>query len=317
MLNAAHGGGFWANWAVHDWLVLFYLVWLNVATWLNTGDPGFAGCAWRMGALLAFFLLAVAWVRSRRCSAGVFWPLTYRVAIQGTVQTSYFFFAAFLPLVNSGSLDQQLFAFDRRWFGFEASILLDRTINGFTSEWFAFFYFCYFLILALHSIPILLFSRRNRLLGEFALGMLILFCVGHILYTLVPGFGPVRAIAEQLPSRYPPGLWLDTVMATVASGGAQKDIFPSLHTAAPTFITLFSFRYRKSFPFRYSFWIVAVFAANIIVATMFLRWHWLVDVVAGLCLAVLGYTLAIKLTDRELRWRAERALSPSWPRLGR
>jgi membrane-associated phospholipid phosphatase len=192
--------------------------------------------------------------------------------------------------------------------------VLDRYVNAFTAEWFAFFYFCYFIVLAVHTLPILLLVRHERLLGEFSFGMLFLFCTGHVLYTLVPGFGPYRAISDLLHHPLPSGFWVDTVLRTVASGGAQKDIFPSLHTAAPTFISLFSFRNRAHMPFRMTWPVIAFFAGNIVIATMFMRWHWLIDVVAGLCLALLAFCLSIAVTRFDLARRSRLALGPSWPR---
>ena len=239
----------WA-FAPHDWLVLVYLVVLNLVLLPRFASPGYTSSALRMGSLLAFFLVVVVPVRAGLWRDGLFAPLGYRVALQGTVQTSYFFFGAFLPLVNPRSLDAALYALDLRLFGFEPCIALQDYVTPLTSEWFAFFYFCYFLILTLHTIPIVLFVEHERLLGEYTLGMLTVFCIGHIFYMLVPGFGPVRALSDQFAVAFPHGLWLDTVMETVKSGGAQKDIFPSLHTAAPTFITLFSFRHRNHIPFR-------------------------------------------------------------------
>jgi membrane-associated phospholipid phosphatase len=297
-----------------DWLVCCYLITLNIVLIPRVGQPGCFDSAIRMGSLLGFFLLVILPVRGGLWRDGFLAPLGYRVALQGTVQTSYFFFAAFLPLVNPGSLDDELHALDLRLFGFEPSVELERFITPLTSEWFAFFYFCYFFVLALHTIPILLFVKDERMLGEFTLGLLITFCVGHVGYMLVPGYGPVRALSTLLRTPFPSGLWVDTVMDTVKSGGAQKDIFPSLHTAAPTLMTLLSIRYRNRLPFRYSWPIVGFFTLNIIIATMFLRWHWLLDVVAGLILATLSWWLSIIITGRDLERRRRLGLGPSWPR---
>lgn len=311
------GRQFLRNLSPQDWLVFVYLIVLNAALIPRVAQPGFADSALRMGGLLAFFLLVVVPVRSGRFRDGFFAPLAYRTALQGTVQTSYFFFAAFLPLVNPGCYDQKLHALDLRLFGFEPSVVLERFITPLTSEWFAFFYFCYFLVLTLHTIPLILFEQRPRILNEFTLGMLLVFCIGHVGYLLVPGFGPVRALRPLFSTQFPSGLWVDTVMATVQSGGAQKDIFPSLHTAAPTFITLFSFRNRDHVPFCYSWPIVGFFTVNIIVATMFLRWHWLIDVFAGILLATLGWWLSVVLSRHDLSRRHDLGLEPAWPQFRR
>jgi membrane-associated phospholipid phosphatase len=143
--------------------------------------------------------------------------------------------------------------------------------------------------------------------------MLLVFCVGQFLYTLVPGFGPYRAIAHLFAHPLPSGYWVDTVMETVKTGGAQKDIFPSIHTAAPTFITLYSFRHRAQSPYRYTWPIMAFFTVNIIIATMFMRWHWLIDVVAGLLLAFISFGLSVVVTRYDLMRRARLRLGPCWP----
>jgi membrane-associated phospholipid phosphatase len=218
-----------------------------------------------------------------------------------------------LPIVNATSLDWELYHLDLALFGFEPAMFMDRFVNPITTEWFAFFYFGYFFLLALHVIPILMFSRQRRLIAEFALGMLIVFCIGHTVYMLVPGYGPYKAMADQFQNEFPRGMWLDMVMTTVTAGGAQKDIFPSLHTAAPTFIALFSFRHRDKLPFRYTWPAVTFFAVNIILATMFLRWHYIIDVVAGLLLACFALVASVRVTRWELTRRTAARLRPSWP----
>jgi len=298
----------------NDWLVFAYLTILTVVALRCPPSPHQVLSVQRMATLLLFLVGTLVLVRGGIVKHGIVAPLLYRFALYGTVQVSYFFLTSLLPLVNPTTLDGSLHRFDLAVFGFEPAVAMDAIVNPITTEWFAFFYFGYFFLLAIHVIPILLFSRSARMLGEFALGMLTVFCVGHVVYMLVPGYGPYRALAGDFQNQLPHGMWRDMVMATVASGGAQMDIFPSLHTAAPTFITLFSFAHRDKLPFRYSWPVVGFFAVNIIGATMFLRWHYVIDVVAGLVLASSAFLLARKLTNRELARRKELGLTESWPR---
>ena len=302
--------------APQDWAVIAYLLILNLAL-IGAKGEGVVKSALQMAGMLGVVLAIIVSVRLQLLTHGLWAPFAYRLSMQGVVQFSYFLLGTYLPLVNPRCLDKALYSFDLRFFGFETSVWADAHITAFTSEWFAFFYFCYFFLLLAHSVPIVLFAREERLLSEFCLGMIIMFGVGKTLYALVPGFGPVRALATIFRNQYPHGLWLDSVMRAVATGGAQKDIFPSLHTAAPTFLTLFSFRNRHLVPFRYTWGVVGFFAANIIVATMFLRWHWVVDVAAGLTLAGSSWWLAVVLTKYELERRASCNLGPSWPPFAR
>lgn len=299
--------------SLHDYLVIGYAFALNVAALSAPTGAARTACLAMAAPLFVWVTCSVFLVRSRIVRHPFAAPLIYRLGIYGTVQLSYFLFANFLPLINSSSLDRELYRLDLGLFGFEPALVMDRWVTPTTTEWFAFFYFGYFFLLAVHVLGLLFFARHQRILGEFCLGVLTVFCVGHIVYILVPGWGPYKVMAHEFRHAFPDGAWVDMVMATVASGGAQKDIFPSIHTAAPTFIALFSYRNRHVFPFRYSWVLVVPFTANIIVATMFLRWHYIIDVVAGLTLATTAFAVSVWGTSWELARRRGAGLSRNWP----
>jgi membrane-associated phospholipid phosphatase len=299
--------------AIQDWLVLAYVVVLNVAVLRGHGGGDLGRQLPKVLGLLVCAFVGIGLARSSLLRDGWFKAGMYRVAVYGPVQISYFFFRELLPHINPRSLDHELRQLDLQLFGVEPALLLERVLTPTTTEWFSFFYFGYFFVLAVHVVPILFVGKNQRILGEFALGMLMLFCIGHTVYMLVPGFGPYRAMADEFQKPFPHGLWLDLVMDAVRSGGAQKDIFPSLHTAAPAFITLFSFRHRRLAPYRYTWPICAFFSLNIMIATMFLRWHYLIDVVAGLFLATFTAGAVPFLVDWDLRRRRAKSNSPLWP----
>ena len=299
---------------MHDWIVLAYISFLNVAVALRPAGPIRDHCQERVVAMLFALVAALFLVRGPLRGTGFLVALFYRLTIYGTVQISYFFFREMLPLLNPASLDRELHGLGIILFGAEPALVLDRIVSKETTEWFSFFYFGYFFVLAVHVLPILFVVRSRRLVGEFTFGMLYMFCVGHTLYVLVPGYGPYQAVATEFAHALPDGLWLDVVMQTVSEGGAQKDIFPSLHTAGPLFIALFSFRHRALIPFRFTWPLVFLFSVNIIIATMFLRWHWIIDVVAGLALATSAQALSVFCTNFELKRRsAEPELGTTWP----
>jgi membrane-associated phospholipid phosphatase len=93
---------------------------------------------------------------------------------------------------------------------------------------------------------------------------------------------------------------------------ARRDIFPSLHTALPTYLTIASFLNRRERPFRWVWPPMALVTSQIILATMFLRWHYLVDVVAGLTLAVTAAAGARRMAPAEARSRAQFGVAPVW-----
>ena len=307
---------FFRELAPQDFIVFTYLCGLNAAVFhAHPGATRNFGLA-SVSGLIVLHVVTMLAIRTRWFTHRFFMPLVYRLVTYGCVQVTYFMFAQLLPLVNPGALDQELYQFDLRYFGVEPAVYLDRFVNPISTEWFAFFYFSYFLVLALHVLPILFTSRNSRTLAEFALGMIILFCIGHTTYMLVPGYGPYRSLPDAFAHHLSPGIWWNTTTDLVARSGAQKDIFPSLHTAAPTFLVLFSYHRRAEMPFKYTWPVVAFFSANIVIATMFLRWHYVIDVIAGLCLALLTHVLTVRIGEREAARRDALGLGPPWPQWG-
>jgi len=297
------------SFASQDWLFMGYFGALLVALAFGQGHNRNA-CLVRVSADLGFYLFVVALVRLNVVRWGsMASALLYRTAIMAALLASFFQLREILPAVSPGAVDAQIYAFDMSVFGFEPSVWMDRFVQPATTEWFAFFYFLYFLILTVHVIPMLL-SRDDVLLARFAVGILLVFMTAHLVYMLVPGWGPYRTLrfGHELAG---PTFW-PLVRETVDAGGAQKDIFPSLHTAVPTFLAIFSFRHRRRVPFGYSWPIVSFLATQIIVATMFLRWHYLVDVIAGLILAVAASVVSQRLADWERGRRERLGVQPAW-----
>jgi PAP2 superfamily protein len=298
--------------AIHDWLVIGYLTILTIAVGVAAPSPEQDRCLGHVTSMLAFCLAVLALIRGGLLRGGIVAPLLYRFAVYGTVQISYFELRELLPVVNPKSLDAELSYIDAHILHFEPSLFLDRFVTPAATEWFAFFYFGYFALLAVHVLPMVFFSRRLRLTAELALGMITVYAAAHTVYMLVPGYGPVRFLADRFQNPLPSGFWLDAVLNAVQSGGAQKDIFPSLHTAGPVFLSLFSFRHRDKWPFKYTWPFVAFFSANIVIATMFLRWHYLIDVLAGIALSTSAFVLAGVISGRELEYREQNGLQPAW-----
>lgn len=239
--------------------------------------------------------------------------LIYRFGVYGVFQTSYFALRWVLPAARTAVLDGPLLALDLRLFRFEPAIYLDRFVNAGTTEWFAFFYFSYFFVLGSFVLPMLFLCRDEPLLSEFATGICLVFGTAHLLYIVVPGYGPWWYLHFAHP--LPHGRFLDIVMSAVHAGGAQKDIFPSLHTAGPTFLTFFALRHRARTPFKKVWPVIAFFAGNIVIATLFLRWHYAIDVVAGLTLSFVMVRVAAVITRRETVDRKAQGLQPAWPGL--
>lgn len=302
--------------AVQDWMLLGYYVLLVVAALQGTRNSDWTRSISEMTLLLAIYVAMMVLVRGGFLKNRRLEGLLYRLVMVVNVEVSYFMFRRLLPLANGAVLDGQLYELDLALFGFEPAVAIQPWMTPTVTEWFSFFYYGYFYFLTAHVVPIAFFGRQRRLLGEFTFGCIFCFCVGHLTYMLVPGFGPGIAMKHLFDTELSGGPWLDIMLRTVQAGGAQKDIFPSIHTAVPTFICLFSFRHRALLPYRYTWFLTVLFTVNIVLATMFLRWHYLIDVVAGVLLGYAALWVAIPVTQRELYRRELKGLRPIWPERG-
>ncbi len=290
------------NLSVQDWWIGVYFGLLLVAVTFGTG-PARAESAKLVGIDLSVFAVAVVLTRGGVLKHGSFANgIVYRLSVFLAVFLSYFQLRTILPAVSSRALDADILAFDLRVFGFEPSVAWDAFVTPVTTEWFAFFYFGYFFFLMAHIFPMMLVARDKAMLAHFSFGIFIVFCTGHLVYMIVPGWGPYHHLAGQFHNELRGGVFWGLVKEAVEVGGAQKDIFPSLHTAAPTFFALFSFRYRARTPFKYTWLPMAFFASQIIGATMFLRWHYLIDIFAGMTLAA----TALFVSGRVMAWERRR-----------
>lgn len=304
-----------AEMAVQDWVSFAYLSVLVMAVYLAPDSAGRTLNLELLGLLAAIFAATVVLVRGAILGRTWFAALLYRVVILVTLLGSYFMLRGLLPVVNTGALDAPLHQLDLRLFGFEPAVWLDRFVTPGTTEWFAFFYYSYFFVLALHTLPMLLLGRRMKEFAVFSLGFLLVYYSAHVLYMIVPGYGPCRFLAHVFQNPLPVGFWYQRVLDMVNGAGAQKDIFPSLHTAGPTFCVLYSFSRRDTAPFKYTWPITAFFTANIIIATMFLRWHYIIDVIAGVTLAYASYKLSRIIATREHNAREAKGLRTVWANL--
>ncbi|MFW5875580.1 MAG: phosphatase PAP2 family protein [Myxococcota bacterium] len=307
------------NMTLQDWVVsAFHLfMWARVMAAPDSPD---AIVARRFTlALLTVSVSTILLTRGEILRPGWVRALAYRVGLFAPMVLSYISLRWLLPALHPRLLDMQLWAMDEALFGFSPAIWMARFNVRPIVEWFSFFYYSYFYILAVVLLPTLFFDRGERQRELLASAMLVA-SIGHPLYTFVPGLGPYATLAfdEALRGGFFYGLILDTV----DQAGAMLDIFPSLHTAYPVMFALFAFSRRRESPYRYVWPILAFFAVNMVIATMFLRWHWAVDVVAGLALAVgshrLGRAIALAEAGRSEDWDPRQPTwEPLWPRRSR
>ncbi|MDA3843835.1 MAG: phosphatase PAP2 family protein [Candidatus Kapabacteria bacterium] len=204
---------------------------------------------------------------------------------------------SFLPAINPHDYDSVLIKWDFALFGVNPTEYLGQIANPLLTEYLQICYMSYFLMPLLHGIE--LWRRKDE--GTFYkfYGMILFsFFISYLLYFIMPAIGPrfclhdFAALNDEMP-----GLWLtESFRAIVNNGGGipldslnpaadvNRDCMPSGHTMI-TLVNIFAaFAYRSKLRIP-----IAILGFSLIFGTVYLRYHYLVDVIAGIILAVAAY----------------------------
>ncbi|WP_247729692.1 phosphatase PAP2 family protein [Halovivax limisalsi] len=159
----------------------------------------------------------------------------------------------------------------------------------------------YFTIMYMFGFPFLLIAApilyfglaRTRHLKSLLLAYVLNYAVGSLCYTLFIARGPrihLDSVDGLMYEAYP------QTQAMTAAISSNTNVFPSLHTSLAVVVLCFAWRTRRVYP-RW-FPIAAIVAGSVVYSTMYLGIHWVVDVVAGILLAVWSVGAADRLRAR-------------------
>jgi hypothetical protein len=151
-----------------------------------------------------------------------------------------------------------------------------------------FFSFAYGVFLPFLYVSMLLncWGRPIEENRRFVNGLACVYCIGYVFYLALPSEGPVAYLAAAYPSPLQGGFFFRQMLQGVALSGGNHGAFPSLHVAVSLYLSLFDLRHN-----RVRGAIFLPLALWIAFATLLLRWHYLVDVLAGCLLALAALRL--------------------------
>ncbi|HYJ31926.1 MAG TPA: phosphatase PAP2 family protein [Candidatus Binatia bacterium] len=206
-------------------------------------------------------------------------------------------------------ITRALYRGDVALFGVEPTVWAQQFTVPF---WTDFLTVCYWLFYV--TPPLLgLLLYRKKMRPEFRATLLsIVLCLylGYIGYVVFPASAPRFLIAAQLG---PPLHGLLPILdqsraATKAIPLTAHGAFPSLHCAVALLATLLAWRHLRWF-----FPIQLVLATGLIIGTVYLRHHWVVDILAGFVLTFFSLWAGPRLERwweaQAARWVPERELA--------
>lgn len=257
-----------------DKVILAYFgfaVFLILGWWSRMPHP----FALLSGHLLAAALLVYE-VRRPNLTSSFFhhwYPLVY-------VAACYKVMAILIPAVRRTDADQWLANLDFAFWHAHPTVWLERLQTPGLTEYLQ---IIYTLFVPVVLVPAFILWRRHRYKEFQYYAFLIAFgyLVSYVGYLIIPARGP-RFLLSHLQHVPLHGLWLFEGMQNMLDKleSAHFDCFPSGHTEL-TILAWWSTR-KTANPL---FWPYFVYTLSIIFATVYLRYHYTIDVLAGVLVA--------------------------------
>jgi len=274
------------GWWPVDRMILGYLA--AVCLLLGIWFPEVPGAGWLLAAHVAGAALVVLAVRARptrgsaerlRMVFRYWYPLPY-------VASCYKVVALLIPVVRGVQMDAQIARLDRMLWGANPTVWLERMHEPWLTEILQVVY-SLFVPAVLLVAALLWKKRRLEAFRYYAFLIALGFLASYVGYMLVPVRGPRFFLAGEQHFELRGG-WLFGLLQHTLDRleSAHYDCFPSGHTEL-TLLAWWSSRQISRKLFR----VFTVYSVVIVFATVYLRYHYTIDVFAGAVLA-LGLLLA-------------------------
>lgn len=268
----------------HEWSFGGFLAitWLRLASQLgplNLYSLIFLGC-------LLGSLAACIWAQ---CDpSGLRWRvrLLYFPAAMGV---TFYTLGAAIPAIMPRKFDTMLLDWDKWLLGETPAVSYQTWSQPWLNDLLMLGYLFFFVHLVI--VPGIYCVRDLARFRKCIVGLFTLYGIGFLSYTLVPAGGPHRWMTFDVPLS---GIIvLPATLDAVNAGSNGVDVFPSLHLAVSFYLLVFDWWHARS-----RFWFVLAPCILLWFSTVLLRFHYFVDLIGGLLLAILGLVAAVNFQKR-------------------
>ncbi len=235
---------------------------------------------------LTVAILAAAVYRTRMYPA----KKGFHLSVAATIMTVLLVFNSLGVLIvslHATTFDPFLIAADHALFGVHPTVWLERLVSPLLTALLQFAYISYYFIPL--SLGLVLIARgRFGAFEEVLFGILLCFYLSYVGYLLVPAIGPRFTLSHLQTGDLQVSLFIANIQETLNALEKNKtDVFPSGHTAVSLMCLYYAWKEREKLLFAGFLPVVT----GLIFATVYLRYHYVIDVVGGIALT--GLTIAL------------------------
>lgn len=197
----------------------------------------------------------------------------------------YSLYSNFILRINPHLADATLAKIDAAILGNQASILLEPFIRPGITDFFNVVYFSH--VVVFPGAALYFYVRREEVaFRRIMMGFLTILLMGMVSYILVPAVGPESFLAARYTHDLAGRSLTHDVSYIISAGRVSFDCFPSLHVGIPLLLSLYLRDYRRK-------WFIPMlcYVGCMCCATIYLRYHYLIDVIAAFAFAPAAYFL--------------------------
>ncbi len=193
-----------------------------------------------------------------------------------------------IPWIRPRYFDDVLIRIDHGLFGVHPTVWIERFIHPMLTNLLQIAYSSYYFIPI--SLGILLAVRKkHKDFDEAVFGIVLCFYLSYIGYLLVPAIGP-RFTLEHMQTmdfrESPIAVAIQNILNRLEN--TKTDAFPSGHTAVALMTLYYAWKCKE----KVLFWILLPVVSALVISTVYLRYHYVIDVVAGILLVAVTIYLA-------------------------
>ncbi|HET9794882.1 MAG TPA: phosphatase PAP2 family protein [Thermoanaerobaculia bacterium] len=265
--------------------------------------PGWREVLARYGLMLVF-LLVMAGLAAREEKLGRALRLLVNFYPMAVIPLIYESLGVLIPALRGPSRDAWLVAADRAIFHTDPTVWLERVVWPPLTDLLLLAYSTYYFFPII--VGITLWRKDPALARKFIFTLSFTFYLSYAGYFLIPAQGPRVALAAEQSVT----LEVTPVSRTISRKlneleHTKDDAFPSGHTMVTVFCLLVAFRESRKL---FRAWLPI--ATLLIVSTIYCRFHYVIDVIAGFSLAF----VALPVGERLYAWIQGEASVPGTAR---